>query len=355
MKYEIEDSCSVPTLTKLVELYSKGKDLYYGIIDDSENENDKEKHSREFLEWIKIPSYIESYNNYRNIKLNDKSTEESRKKFLMKYKDYRSITPFFSEDYHNFYLLMKKYEKDTNLGTKVLEEMERLKISPEEYNDIYFANSMYVYLQHIFHGVDTMGFHVNPKNLYQTDKKYIDNEKYYRKFYINAGYDTYKFAKFFQDKCKQRKLNYYFKVVDPYSRNEEKRSDKLCIFTKPEDAEKFLQIILEVRDEHQEIKYRKPPLTCFFTIDKFIGIGTDIEGTSYNSRMSQICFQVMEKLFKGIPKEQLMNHVKQNPLLLITLKDKIMQEAIKFGIFNKNVYPGNNSNKHYGNSEPEQK
>lgn len=360
MKYEIEDSCGVPTLAKLVELYSKGKGevyLYYGIIDDSENENENAKHLREFTKWIKRPSYIEFYNNYRNIKLNDKSTEESLKKFLMKYKDYMSITPFLSKDLYNFYILMIEYKNDPKLKTKVSEEIKRLEISREDYNDIWWANKIDSAIFNRFHGdVGTMGFHVNPNFLYQTNEIYPDNGKK-SKFYINAGYDTYKFAKFFQDKCKQRNLNYYFKVVDSCDRYEETRSDKLCIYTKPEDAEKFLQIILEVRDEHQEIKYRKPPLTCFYTIDKFIGIGIDMEGegTSYNSVMSQICFQVMEKLFKGIPKQQLMNYVKQNPSLLITLKDEIMQEAIKFGIFNKNVYPGNNSNKHYGNSEPEQK
>ena len=62
MKYKIEDSCSEDTLMKLVQLYSEGdyyEYLYKRIVDDSENENDKEKHSREFLEWIKRPSYIE--------------------------------------------------------------------------------------------------------------------------------------------------------------------------------------------------------------------------------------------------------------------------------------------------------
>ena len=84
MKYKIEDSCSEDTLMKLVQLYSEGdyyEYLYKRIVDDSENENDKEKHSREFLEWIKRPSYIECYNNYRIKKINDKSTVESLKKF----------------------------------------------------------------------------------------------------------------------------------------------------------------------------------------------------------------------------------------------------------------------------------
>lgn len=73
------------------------------------------------------------------------------------------------------------------------------------------------------------------------------------KFYINAGTDTYKFASLFQEKCENLGLNYYFKVAHAYKEAEYKRNDKMCIFTERKDAEKFLEVIQQVKEEGKQL------------------------------------------------------------------------------------------------------
>lgn len=176
-----------------------------------------------------------------------------------------------------------------------------------------------------------MGFHVYPKAL-TLSGNVADREKSEMKFYINAGIDTYKVARIFQEKCKENNLNYYFKVANA-NKGEHCRADKMCIYTSFKNAEKFLDIIREIKIENPDIIFDKPPI---FTgrIDDFIGVGTDHigGGSSYNSIMSKICLESMEKVFNGIKREDIMEHIKMHPEKLQELENEIIGKAKEFGL-----------------------
>ncbi len=186
-------------------------------------------------------------------------------------------------------------------------------------------------------GEGVMGFHVNPQNLLDTNMHH-DKIKSEMKFYINAGYDTYKFARLFQIKCLEREINYYYKVVNP-EKGEQKRADKLCVYTDLENAETFLQLMKEVREENPDIHYRKPPLLAG-TIQDFIGVGTDNiskSRESYNYTMAKICFSTMETVFAGIPKDKIVDTVRERPDMLQRVKDMIIIQASEKGLSEEKI------------------
>lgn len=143
------------------------------------------------------------------------------------------------------------------------------------------------------------------------------------KFYINAGTDTYRFASLFQEECEKLHVNYYYKVVDARKEDEYKRNDKMCIYTKQSDAEKILEIVEQLIRKHPEINFKNPPILTG-VIGKYIGVGMDNNETSYNKIMSKICYNTLEENFRGIPRENIMNFIKEHPEKLQQLKNAIM-------------------------------
>ena len=170
-----------------------------------------------------------------------------------------------------------------------------------------------------------MGFHVNPQNLqlYDTGEKKQNGEM---KFYINAGTDTYRFVSLFQERCEELGINYYFKVIDARKTEEYKRNDKMCIFTEQREADKMLEIIQKIIQEHPEIEFRNPPMLAG-KIGEYVGVGMDPvineRLSSYNHTMSKICFDSISGVFKDIPRENLMNFIKEHPEKLQQLKNTL--------------------------------
>ena len=333
------------TIQQLVELYASGKvtnsnSLYRQITDfDSGNENDKQKYLYEFQENILFPNLAELYNNMKFGRDETIPNDPRVKKIFTKLKDYEELDNYATQnhtrDIYRIYNNMNLYEDSKN---KYLNELRRLNLTDEELDFRLMVGWMKKQLINRFNGgVGIMGFHVNPQNLKCANRQ-PNREKSEMKFYINAGYDTYRFARIFQEKCKQNNLNYYFKVVNPYN-GEHKRSDKLCIYTELKDADVFLQLIKDISVEHPDIEYGKPPLFAG-TIQDFIGVGTDNiseNRSSYNYEMSKICFSIMEKFFKGMSKNEILNIIKRNRELLEKIKSMIVSQAISLGLSSEKI------------------
>lgn len=337
-------------LQQLVELYvdkkvTCGAVLYNKIITlEPKNENESEKHYKEFYKNIQFPNYAELYSNMRLGRDNSIPKDPRVENIFSIFKTYEFLHKYAIQNnaINIFHLNVegKYYEErnDKEQMDKSINELKKLKLTNEENAFRYMVGWTEIQLKKKFMGgPSVMGFHVNPQNL-ECENKQPHREKSEMKFYINAGYDTYRFARYFQEKCKQNQLNYYFKVVDP-TVGEHERSDKLCIYTELKDADIFLQLIKDIKEEHPDIKYRKPPILVG-TIQDFIGVGTDDipnRDSSYNDIMSSICFSAMENVFKGIPKNEILYTINRNPELLQKMKSMIISKATALGMSSEKI------------------
>ena len=184
-----------------------------------------------------------------------------------------------------------------------------------------------------FKHTNTMGFHVNPQSI-NPDNKMINNysKNINIKFYVNVGADSYQFANLFQKKCEEKQMNYMYKVVDAWTADsEDHRKDRICLWSSYEDAEKFINILKEIKKEHPEFDYQKPPIICG-TIDDFIGVGIDFGGSSYNHSMSIICTSAIENIFGKINKEEILKIISNNPNKLNELRNEIKRLAKEKGL-----------------------
>lgn len=141
----------------------------------------------------------------------------------------------------------------------------------------------------------------------------------------------------FRIKSKEQNFNYYFKVADPYE-NEEKRKDKLCIYFSLEDAQKFFEILQEIKNENPQISFAEPPILTG-RVDEWLGVASDykerkkkcISKNSYNSKMSDIVMEAIEKVFNGVDRKEIPDKIKNNSDSLESLRKEITTLASQLG------------------------
>lgn len=352
--------------SKLIE---NGEELYKRLIDyDYEQEDSQDNYADKFYQYIKLPNLNKLYKNISKMdfKVFDSQVENIRKKIEsqpiseMEKKEriselyFKTIYPlsrfkFLFKFFENYSDIDKVYyeqglvyiqnildniELYPSLEQENMKKLQELNLTEQQIEMrrrlIEFRRKM----NHKFFGGDgVMGFHVNPQNLhiYDIDRKRENDEL---KFYINAGIDTYKFASLFQERCESLDINYYFKVVNADKYEEYKRNDRMCIYTEFKDADTFLSIIKELKEQNPDIKFQKPPLLAG-TIDNFIGVGTDHitkGGRSYNVQMSNICFASITKIFEKVPREKIFETIKIYPEMIDKLKNEIKYRAKNIGL-----------------------
>ena len=370
------------TLRSIIDIYANhrvdggsrpvegGDDFYNGVTKyGKKSEHSQSEYITEFEKNIKLPNLDRLYENIKNpdfvrnldefvaekikkiesmeISNIDKESaiEDLKKKTLYplsrfkpifgKFKTYHEFYDFFNEK--NLWQAKSIYEKMEifpSMKDKYLKELNGLGLSEKQ---IKLAKTMSRFMSLMDNrfsgGGESMGFHIHPQNLQITDTG-VDRENADMKFYLNAGIDTYKVAQLFQQKCEQAKLNYYFKVVNADRISEYKRSDKMCIYTEFKDAEKFLELIKEIKRENPDINFQTPPILTG-RVDEFIGIGMDHidnnEG-SYNGKMSKICYEAVSSVFQNIPREQIPALVDRHPEMLLKLKEEIKKKAKEIGL-----------------------
>lgn len=313
----------------MTQLYS-----YYSKIDNTEYDS----YCKNVISYLKTDYHMSDYDvleyihdhfplypltNYKKI-FEKYSTFAALESDWNKYRLYELSNHIFN--YEMYPHLKDTYEK------RLRDKMRSMNIPFESYPVIKKMNVLRNKLKSSFiPGGDIMGFHVNPYKLNKATEKPKASEI---KFYINAGEDSYKFAYYFQKICEKNNLNYYYKVVNPED-NEEKRSDKICIYSTYEDAEKFLKIIKYIKENHPEFKYEKPSVLCG-TIDDVIGVGQDYinNGSSYNYVMSEIVLDAIQTVFNDIPKEKILASVisETTPRRMAELIKEIKVNAEKNGL-----------------------
>lgn len=335
------------TIQQLVELYASGNitsaDSLYNQIAyfDSRNENNRQRHYEEFHRNVLLPNFTELYNNMSLGRDTSIPNEPRVKNIFSRFETYEELYSYIAQNHtRDIYSIYKDFLmfQDENLKKKYADQLRQFGLTTEELDFRIMVGWLENTLFNKFDGGEgLMGFHVNPQNLKSANIQ-PNKENPEMKFYINAGYDTYRFARYFQEKCNQNNLNYYFKVVNPL-RGEHERSDKLCIYTELKNADIFLQLIKDIKIEHPDIMYRRPPLLAG-SIQDFIGVGTDNISngeSSYNHEMSKICFSTMENIFKGMSKNDILLAIKRNPSLLQKIKAMITSQATTLGLSSEKV------------------
>lgn len=282
------------------------ENIYWPLLE-NDWENKKEEVERNpVLKKIydRFGSYQELYNYINNL---DNETRDSLKSFY-------------------------EYSRRKNPDTQLVDKHKTiLQGKTSNVRELIEAYSLYKDLpkSHSFHP-DLMGFHFDSKKHDGT----VNKENAEIKFYLNAGEDSFRVAKLFLDKCREAKVDsYYFKVVDPMY-GEQKRDDKLCIYSTIEHSKTFLEFLSEIQKENPDITFRKPPLTAG-TIDNYIGIGTDTldNDSSYNQTMSEIVYETLHGicLEEDIYHRDLYSYVEKNSTILDSIKERFIQGSVEKG------------------------
>lgn len=177
---------------------------------------------------------------------------------------------------------------------------------------------------------NVMGFHINAEKKMDLNRK---NEKNELKFYINTGDDTCKVASLFRDKCEKAKMNYYFKVINPYK--DRLGADRLCIYSEMKHAQDFFSMLQEIKQENPQIKFEKPQMMVG-KFDDWLGIASDYSeekyvGTSYNVAMSNICLRALNKIFEENKEKGIKENDIQDAELIEQLKEELAFQAQKMG------------------------
>lgn len=253
------------------------------------------------------------------------------KGIIDKFENYHEFTDYYSKKLEQIEPLLEKIKNNPKKR-----DIRKTKLSEEE---LELANLMVEFknmMEKQFTG--SMGFHVFPQK-WQSTKDFIPCIETEMKFYLNAGKDTYKVAQMFQQKCEDGNLNYYFKVVHG-DNDEYKRTDKMCIYTDFRTANDFIKIIREIRRENPGIKFDNLPLLTG-KIDDFIGVGTDyITKLSYNLDMSQVCMEVLDKMFKGVPKAKIGAYIQKNPGIVKQIRAELIAKARALGLSEEKICVG---------------
>lgn len=307
-------------LKELIEFYKRNKNpkmnLYDKLITSTENrEFNEEKYRKDYEELIVRPTMEELYKNIgTRIGLSENVFGKNSSILKKVFKE----CPTYEE-------FRKKLEETTNgIQRNKLERCSWVFTTPEQNFDKYnltydhqgwyeeaketfsdgeiYSLAPYVCLEEKMHQClrvsdDIMGFHVNAEKKMDLNK---DNEENELKFYINAGDDTCKVVSLFRDKCERAKINYYFKVVNPY-KDRLDRVDRLCIYSEMKHVQDFFNILQEIKQENPQIEFEKPPMMVG-NFDNWLGIASDYSGgkyadTSYNVAMSNICMKALDEIF----------------------------------------------------------
>lgn len=369
------------TVRKILDIYCNAKvnngteeindadDLYKRVIDyGKENEKSQIEYVSEFDRYIRLPNLDKLYANIglEDFETFDKQVEEIQRGIesrpisdIEKRSKIRKLHKKTMYPLSKFKILFNTFKSFSEIE-KVYDEQGIAKIEQVLINIALYPSQKEKYMQELkqfglteeqiknreimttfrrkmnnrfYGGEGIMGFHVNPQNLQVYDTG-VNEEKGEMKFYINAGTDTYKFASLFQERCERLGLNYYFKVVDAYKQDEYERNDKMCIYTERQDAEKFLEVIQQVKEENPYIILKSPPLLTG-KIEGNIGVGMDnisSEGKSYNQEMSTICFETIKEFFKDMPRDQIPEFIKANPQVIEQLKSEMIAKVQSTGL-----------------------
>lgn len=369
------------TVRKILDIYCNAKvnngteeindadDLYKRVIDyGKENENSQIEYISEFDRYIRLPNLDKLYVNIglEDFEAFDKQVEEiqrgiesrpisdiekQRKIRELHKKTMYPLSQFeiLFNTFKSFSAIEKVYHEQgiarieqvlINIALypsqkeKYMQELKQFGLTEEQIKNREIMTTFRRKMNNRFYGGEgIMGFHVNPQNLQVYDTG-VNEEKGEIKFYINAGTDTYKFASLFQERCERLGINYYFKVVDAYKQDEYERNDKMCIYTERKDAEKFLEVIQQVKGENPDIILKNPPLLTG-KIEGNIGVGMDnisSEGKSYNQEMSTICFETIKEFFKDMPRDQIPGFIKANPQVIEQLKSEMIAKVQSTGL-----------------------
>lgn len=272
----------------------------------------RELHKKTMYPLSRFKMLFDEFNSFSDI---EKIYNEKRFAYIENILIYLDIYPSHKEEY------MQQLQEFGLTEEEQIQKIDILTIFRRKMNNRFYG------------GEGVMGFHVNPQSLQVYDRE-ENVEKGEMKLYINAGTDTYKFASLFQERCEELGLNYYFKVAHAYEEAEYKRNDKMCIFTERKDAEKFLEVIQQVKEENPDIILKSPPLLAG-KIEGNIGVGMDnisSKGKSYNQEMSTICFETIKQFFKGMPREQIPEYIKANPQVIEQLQSEMIAKVQNTGL-----------------------
>lgn len=358
-------------LVNLIDIYHKGYIQYYELTQDPKyNKNMHQEYLDNFNTYIKNPSLEKIYNYIvKNVdKLDDQiknmidSIEqrtdidddekfEQRQKinfillyplsqhssFFNRFKNFKEIEDFVKK--HNLDNLRHTLNMvSQNLFQKEKKEArEELKkaanLSDKEVDLALYVERIRKILHSHFKHDNTMGFHINPEAINPDNNisnKYKKNINI--KFYINAGVDSYQFASILQKKCEERNLEYMYKVVDAWiPTSEDRRCDKICIWTSYKYAETFVEMLREIKREHPEFDYQKPPMICGL-VDDFIGVGIDFGNSSFNHAMSMLCTDALENTFGKISKEEILKIISKDHNKLNEFRNEIKRLAKENGL-----------------------
>jgi len=348
------------TITRILEIYSNmeesDNDLYSKLIVDTKTQSfDRDKYIKEYEDLIINPTFEELYN---NLKTQDNSTEplwgislsvwqkvfqecstyaELQDKInpIIKDEKLRKTLAHICNDVNNLDSIIDVIEEGDAFTDNELSVEEALQyFSKEELKQIapYVVIHDKMKRQLDNSNKRTMGFHVNAEKVMNPIRENEENEI---KFYINAGDDTCKVAALFRERCKAQNLNYYFKVANPYE-NEENRTDKLCIYSSLNNAQKYFEILQEIRKENPQISFGEPPILTG-RVDEWLGVASDYNGDNnnrrgtYNSKMSDIVVESINKTLKGVNRKDIPEIIKNNSHLMDLLKKEITNMASKIG------------------------
>lgn len=349
------------TLMKLINIYSKMDEdessLYSHIVEDSERKDfDIDKYRRDFEELILSPSLEELFKNMRGQlkegeiyggmdasawktifdecssyadlqeKINNTIKSKSIQNDILSMAYDFNDTDFDDEWESDWWKSPREiFAKETGYSEKEMKEIIK-KIIPFLRAQKCLQGHFNARFNH------KMGFHVNADTVMDRNHNCQKNEI---KLYINAGDDTCKVAALFREKCKENNLNYCFKVANPYKK-EERRKDKLCIYSSLKDAQSFFEILQKIKNEHPELVFEEPPILTG-RADGWIGVGSDYKDrinekiTTYNVLMSYIVIKAMKNVFSDIDKSEIIKRIKDNSALIEMLKKEITRMAKSYG------------------------
>ncbi len=167
------------------------------------------------------------------------------------------------------------------------------------------------------------------------------------RLYLNTeSFDTYKMATLFIEKCDKYHLPYYFKL-DEYA----DRDDTIVIYSSIENLLKYLDILKEIKNEHQDLVSRvKEPALLTGKIDGWIGYGSepgllaDGSKTSFNKVRSIALPESINKATKDWVMNNLNKQIKYHGQQ-ITIKDLIILNTVDRLLFNlEKKYKAHESN-----------
>ena len=346
------------TIRKLIGIYADNEprntnEMYSELIRYGKENRVFSDNRRAFIEEVEIPSFSTAYDFIkqhddfievydRNYKLCKEAGCDGDYLYyhfpLYPIERYRSMIDHFNsyEDLFQYYVSNgymnyrdNLFDYNQNHSPKIKQRLIDKGFSERDIDKGAFLTSFIIGMKISFQGgFGIMGFHVNKANLglCMNGKKWDKDDL---KYYINAGTDTYKFARLFQEECEKKGLNYYYKVANGDS-HEYTRCDKMCIYTPYKDAINYLEIIKKVIEEHPEFKYEKPPLTTG-VIDEYIGVGQDPKKGSYNQIMGEILINVFNKQFQGIERKDIKEYVESHSGIIDAIRTELIEEAKKYG------------------------